>query len=124
MHDISGFDLRALPADFYANPFPYYAALQARSPIKPMPDGSILLTRYEDVEFVYKNERMFSSDKKREFGEKFGLTPLFAHHTTSLVFNDPPLHTRIRRLIDGALTPRAVAQIQTDLENMGRSIAR
>jgi len=117
MHDISNFDLRALPADFYANPFPYYAALQARSPIKPMPDGSILLTRYEDVEFVYKNERMFSSDKKREFGEKFGLTPLFAHHTTSLVFNDPPLHTRIRRLINGALTPRAVAQIQTDLEN-------
>jgi cytochrome P450 len=116
VNDISGFDLRTLPADFYANPFPYYAALQARSPIKPMPDGSILLTRYEDVEFVYKNPKIFSSDKKREFGEKFGLTPLFAHHTTSLVFNDPPLHTRIRRLINGALTPRAVAQIQPDLE--------
>ncbi|MGC1387028.1 MAG: cytochrome P450, partial [Steroidobacteraceae bacterium] len=76
-----------------------------------------LVTRYRDVEFVYKNPKIFSSDKKREFGEKFGLTPLFAHHTTSLVFNDPPLHTRIRRLINGALTPRAVAQIQPDLEN-------
>lgn len=117
MPDINGFDLRNLPADFYANPFPYYAALQARSPLKRMPDGSILLTRYRDVEFVYKNPKMFSSDKKREFGEKFGLTPLFAHHTTSLVFNDPPLHTRIRRLINGALTPRAVAQIQPELEN-------
>ncbi len=117
MPDINGFDLRNLPADFYENPFPYYAALQAGSPIKRMPDGSILVTRYRDVEFVYKNPRIFSSDKKREFGEKFGLTPLFAHHTTSLVFNDPPLHTRIRRLINGALTPRAVAQIQPDLEN-------
>jgi len=115
--DINGFDLRNLPADFYANPFPYYAALQAQSALKRMPDGSILLTRYRDVEFVYKNPKIFSSDKKREFGEKFGLTPLFAHHTTSLVFNDPPLHTRIRRLINGALTPRAVAQIQPHLEN-------
>ena len=76
-----------------------------------------LLTRYRDVEFVYKNPKIFSSDKKREFGEKFGFMLLFAHHTTSLVFNDPPLHTRIRRLINGALTPRAVAQIQPDLEN-------
>ncbi len=117
MHEISGFDLRNLPADFYENPFPYYAALQARSPIKRMPDDTILLTRYEDVEFVYKNPKIFSSDKKREFGEKFGVTPLFEHHTASLVFNDPPLHTRVRRLINGALTPRAVAQIQPDLEN-------
>ena len=26
-------------------------------------------------------------------------------HTTSLVFNDPPAHTRVRRLIMGALSP-------------------
>ncbi len=114
--DINGFDLRNLPADFYANPFPYYAEFRARSPVKRMPDGSILLTRYREVEFVYKNPKIFSSDKKREFGEKFGAMPLFEHHTTSLVFNDPPLHTRVRRLINGALTPRAVAQIQPDLE--------
>ena len=42
-----------------------------------------------------------------EFVPKYGASPLFEHHTTSLVFNDPPLHTRVRRLIAGALTPRA-----------------
>jgi cytochrome P450 len=114
--EISSFDLRSLPPDFYENPFPYYAKLQADSPIKPLPDGSYFLTRYDDVQFVYKNPKLFSSDKKREFGDKFGAAPLFEHHTTSLVFNDPPLHTRVRRLINGALTPRAVAQIQPDLE--------
>jgi cytochrome P450 len=117
--DIGGFDLRSLPADFYENPFPYYSALQTRSPVKRLPDGSYFLTRYADVEFVYKNPKIFSSDKKREFGDKFGVaTPLFEHHTTSLVFNDPPLHTRVRRLINGALTPRAIAQIQPDLESL------
>jgi cytochrome P450 len=116
--DVSGFDLRSLPADFYENPFPYYAALRSDTPIKRLPDGAFLLTRYADVEFVYKNPKIFSSDKKLEFGAKFGPTPLFEHHTTSLVFNDPPLHTRVRRLINGALTPRAIAQIQPDLESL------
>jgi len=116
--DVSDFDLRRLPPDFYDNPFPYYAALQADSPVKRLPDGAYLLTRYEDVEFVYKNPKIFSSDKQKEFGDKFGATPLFEHHTTSLVFNDPPLHTRVRRLINGALTPRAVAGIQPDLESL------
>jgi cytochrome P450 len=37
-------------------------------------------------------------------GPKYGASPLYAHHTTSLVFNDPPLHTRVRKLIAGAPT--------------------
>src|SRR5262249_33885763 len=101
-----GFDLRKLPAGFYDNPFPYYAALRAESPIRRMADGSVFVSRYADVEFVYKHPKIFSSDKKREFGEKYGVTPLFEHHTTSLVFNDPPLHTRVRKLVAGSLTPR------------------
>jgi cytochrome P450 len=109
------FDLRNLPADFYENPFPYYAVLRDQSPVKRLPDGTFFVTRYDDVEFIYKNPKIFSSDKKQEFGAKYGATPLFEHHTTSLVFNDPPFHTRVRRLINGALTPRAIAQIQPDL---------
>jgi cytochrome P450 len=116
------FDLRRLPADFYDNPFPYYAALQAASPVRRLADGSVFVTRYAEAEFVYKHPKVFSSDKKREFGEKFGATPLFEHHTTSLVFNDPPLHTRVRKLINGSLTPRAVAQIQPDLERLVDSL--
>jgi hypothetical protein len=40
--------------------------------------------------------KIFSSDKKQEFGAKYGDAPLFEHHTTSLVFNDPPFYTRVR----------------------------
>jgi len=112
---LDSFDLRNLPPEFYGNPFPYYALLRAQAPVKPLPDGTFFLTRYDDVEFVYKNPKIFSSDKKQEFGAKYGDAPLFEHHTTSLVFNDPPFHTRVRRLINGALTPRAIAQIQPDL---------
>jgi len=46
---------------------------------------------------------------------KYGNSLLYEHHTTSLVFNDPPAHTRVRRLIMGALSPRAIAEMEPDL---------
>jgi cytochrome P450 len=112
----SQFDLRALPADFLANPYPVYAALRATSPVRQMPDGSYFLTRYADLAAVYRDAASFSSDKHVEFAPKYGAdSPLFEHHTTSLVFNDPPLHTRVRRLIMGALTRRAIADMEPGL---------
>src|SRR5260221_1854094 len=110
------FDLRHLSDAFYADPYPTFHALREFEPVKRMPDGSVLLTRYADVIAVYKDPKTFSSDKHEEFGPKYGLdAPLFEHHTTSLVFNDPPLHTRVRRLIAGALTPRAIAEMEDGL---------
>jgi cytochrome P450 len=112
----SQFDLRALPADFLANPYPVYAALRATAPVRQMPDGSYFLTRYADLAAVYRDAANFSSDKHVEFAPKYGAdSPLFEHHTTSLVFNDPPLHTRVRRLIMGALTRRAIADMEPGL---------
>ena len=115
-------DLRQLPADFLANPYPVYAALREHSPMHRMPDGSYFLTRHADLVAVYRDAHTFSSDKQVEFAPKYnhapfnappyttvgGVAPLFEHHTHSLVFNDPPLHTRVRRIIMGALTRRAI----------------
>ncbi|MEX0960259.1 MAG: cytochrome P450 [Burkholderiales bacterium] len=109
------FDLQALPRAFYDNPFPWYHALREWAPVKRLPDGSVFLTRYADVQAVYRDPRTFSSDKKVEFLPKYGNTPLYEHHTTSLVFNDPPLHTRVRRLITGALSQRAIAEMEPGL---------
>ncbi len=110
------FDLRALPADFYDNPYPVYAALRESAPVKLLPDGSYFLTRYADLVAVYRDAATFSSDKKAEFAPKYGAqSPLFAHHTTSLVFSDPPLHTRVRKLMMGALTRRAISELEPGL---------
>ena len=63
---------------------------------------------------AYRDPRT-SSDKEAEFSPKFGDSPLLEHHTTSLVFNDPPLHTRVRRLIMGALNRRAIKKMEPGL---------
>lgn len=110
------FSLKDLPDAFYDDPYPTYRALQSADPIHRMTDGSLFLTRHRDLEAIYKDTARFSSDKKIEFGPKYGTgSLLFQHHTTSLVFNDPPLHTRVRRLIAGALNPRAIAEMESGL---------
>jgi cytochrome P450 len=111
----AAFDLEKLTAEFYANPYPTYRALRESEPVKRMQNGSYFLTRYDDLVTAYKNTRAFSSDKKKEFAPKYGASLLYEHHTTSLVFNDPPAHTRVRRLIMGALSPRAIAEMEGDL---------
>jgi cytochrome P450 len=111
----ASFDLEKLTPEFYANPYPTYLALRENEPVKRMSNGSYLLTRYDDLVTAYKNTKAFSSDKKKEFLPKYGNSLLYEHHTTSLVFNDPPAHTRVRRLIMGALSPRAIAGMEGDL---------
>src|SRR6476659_3319771 len=111
----ASFDIEKLTPEFYADPYPTYRALREHEPVKRLPNGSYFLTRYEDLVSAYKNTRLFSSDKKKEFLPKYGDSLLYEHHTTSLVFNDPPAHTRVRRLIMGALSPRAIAEMEPDL---------
>jgi cytochrome P450 len=108
----ASFDIEKLTPEFYADPYPIYRALRESDPVKRMPNGSYFLTRYDDLVAIYKNTKLFSSDKKREFAPKYGDSLLYEHHTTSLVFNDPPAHTRVRRLMMGALSPRAIAEME------------
>ncbi|GIT92863.1 cytochrome P450 [Jannaschia pagri] len=108
--------LTDLPTGFHNDPWPHYAALRDAG-FAWQPDGSLLLGRHADLLAIYKDTHTFRSDKTEVFGPKYGVgTPLYVHHTTSLVFNDPPLHTRVRRVLAGALTPRALARLRPGLE--------
>jgi hypothetical protein len=113
------FDLRNLSPAFFDDPFPAYRALREHEPVKRLPGGGVFLTRYEDVLSVYRDADTFSSDKKTEFAPKYGTdSRLFRHHTTSLVFNDAPYHTRVRRSLMGALIPRALSRLEPKLERL------
>jgi cytochrome P450 len=98
-----------LDFEFYRDPYPTYRMLREQDPLHLCADGTWFVTKYTDLDRIYRDRRSFSSDKKAVFAPKFGeRSPLYEHHTTSLVFNDPPYHTRVRRAIVGALTPRVL----------------
>jgi len=110
------FDLTHAPDDFIQDPFPFYEAFLKEAPVLAQPDGSFIISKHADLDMIYRDTKRFSSDKKKMFGSKFGEdSPLYEHHTTSLVFNDPPLHTRIRQAMVGALNARAIVAMEPAL---------
>jgi cytochrome P450 len=110
------FDLKRLERRFLDDPYPLYRALREHDPVHRMPDGSYFLSRYDDCAAVYRDPLTWSSDKKIDFRPNFGESLLYEHHTTSLVFNDPPYHTRVRRLLAPAFTPRALKALEPRVE--------
>ena len=116
--NIESFDLYNPPSDFIDNVYKYYNLLREKSPIHKNSDGSYVLTSYKDIVSVYRNFKIWSSDKKAEFGEKFGSSPLFEHHTSSVVFVDPPDHTRIRKIFQHAFTPKSILNLESDIKKL------
>ena len=116
--DVAGFDLLNLPDDFIPDPYCYFAALREKDPVHENSDGSLLLTRYDDLTAVYRDPSIWSSDKKVDFKPKFADSPLYEHHTTSLVFRDPPDHTRIRKLFQAAFTRKALAALEPRIHDL------
>ena len=110
------FDLKRIDAAFLADPFPVYRALREHAPVHLMPDGSYFLSRYDDCAAVYRDPGTWSSDKTVDFRPSLGDGALYEHHTTSLVFNDPPYHSRVRKLLAPAFTPRALMALQSRIE--------
>ena len=112
------FDIKRLTGEFLDDPYPTYRALREFDPVRRMPDGSYFLTRYDDCLSVYQGTATWSSDKKVDFQLNMSDSLLYEHHTTSLVFSDPPYHTRVRRLLASAFAPRALRALQTRIEDL------
>ena len=106
------FRLTDPPPGFVDDPYPVYAALRTHDPVHALGPDSWLLTRHADVDAVYRSAGV-SADKRAEFAPRMGTgTPIYEHHTSRLVFSDPPLHTRVRRLLMGALNQRAITRME------------
>lgn len=117
LEEALAFDLNAIDQSFIDNPYPALANLRKYDPVHYNPDGSVYLTRYEDVRAVYQDRSMVS-DKTEAFADKFGDGPLYTHHTTSLIFNDPPYHTTVRKLLAHAFTPKKLAEMEPLIEEI------
>jgi cytochrome P450 len=115
---LPSFQLSQAPPGFVDDPYPFYDGLRTHAPVHHLAADAVLLTRYADVLAVYRSAHT-SSDKVAEFAPRLGAGSLiFEHHTTSLVFNDPPSHTRVRRLLMGALNQRAIARMEAGVQRL------
>jgi cytochrome P450 len=90
------------PATF-RDPYPVYAALRAQSPLQVGRSSWILLS-YDHVRSALADPERFSSNVRASDNPVFRDSPL--------IFDDPPRHTQIRRIMTKAFTPRRVAEAE------------
>jgi cytochrome P450 len=109
-------DLQA--PDFLANPYPYYASLRQESPVTWHPGlNRWLVSRFADVEACFRDPRL-SSDRTAAITElrspamRAEVQPLTAAMKKQIAFVDPPDHSRLRNLVNHALTPRMVERLR------------
>jgi cytochrome P450 len=107
------------------NPFPVYSQLQDDDPVHWSESlRSWVLTRYDDVRQVAMSDVM-SPDRLRPFyaqlkGERREiLAEVMRYLSRGMVFRDPPEHTRLRRLVSTAFTPRSIEALA---EPVGRIV--
>ena len=109
---------------FKANPYPAYARLRSTEPVHRVtaPDGRgmWLVTRYEDVLAVFKDER-FVKDYRNALTEEqlAGLPPIpeaLRPLTRNMLDTDPPDHARLRALVQKAFTPRLIERMRPRIQ--------
>lgn len=108
--DVPGLDLMKLPDDLVPEAYRYFAAPRAASPIHRNSDGCFMVPRYDVAVSVYRDTSAWSFDKKIDFKPKFGNSPVYEHHTASIVFRDPSDYTRIRKLFQAASLASALSR--------------
>ncbi|MEM8987929.1 MAG: cytochrome P450 [Pseudomonadota bacterium] len=111
------FNLFDLPEDYYAAPYDWFATLRAYDPVHRNADGTVLLTRYEDVHVVWWDIEN-SVDKSEMFSEKFGPGPLLEHHTHTMLFRDPPDHDRLRMMVNPFFSRRNLKVLEAFVSDL------
>ncbi|MFI7640183.1 cytochrome P450 [Nonomuraea sp. NPDC049400] len=112
-----------------AAPYDFLRRLRSERPVfRSEHLGAYVLTRYADVRAAYGDPRRFSSKGSltisrsltRETKEKLGEHGSFL---SSFVANvDPPDHTRLRRSVSRAFTPRAVAAMEDSFRRLNEDL--
>jgi len=103
--------------DFRANPYPHYKALLSGPPrILNLGIEAALIARYDEVRAVLLDHANFSSVQLKnpaldEQNNLFGDTP-------TVLFSDPPVHTRLRRLVSRDFTPRRIREMEPRIREM------
>jgi cytochrome P450 len=102
---------------FTDDPYPQYAALRAGAPVYSHPLGFWILTGYDDVSWLLRaglsvEDRNVADGPLKQLREQMRGEDVPGAEGLSMLDRDPPNHTRLRRLVSKAFTPRAIQALQ------------
>lgn len=88
-----------LDPEVHADPYPHYRQLREEDPVHRSPLGFWVLSRYADVAALVRDPRL-------------GHEMDGSNEGASMLFRDPPAHTRLRSLVSKAFTPRMLERLR------------
>ncbi|MGE0502291.1 MAG: cytochrome P450 [Rhizobiaceae bacterium] len=109
------FDLALPPHGYFDDPAATFRLLRDHDPLHRNRDGSLLLTRYEDVRTIWR-DLSGTVDKYEQFRARFGDGPLTEYHGTNMLFSDPPRHDRLRVLLNPFFMPKTLERLRTSID--------
>ena len=106
---------------FRANPYPHYRPLLAGPPrILDLFGPTAMVTRFADVTAVLRDHAHFSSVRPRDPSEPPNEGPFAGART--MLFSDPPMHTRLRRLVSRDFTPRRIREMEPRIREIAKHL--
>ena len=105
---------------FVADPYPVYAELRSRAPVRyHEPTGHWLISRYADVDALLRDRRFGRTYRHVASHAQMGhpdppplQDPFWWLINNGILDMEPPQHTRVRRLVSKAFTPRRVQALR------------
>ena len=97
-----------------ANPYPLYARLR-QMPVSLQEDGTYVVSTYREISLLLHDPRISSDERKSAHPARVTADSAEAA-ATPFIFTDPPLHTRLRRLVVHQFNPQRVAAMQEPIE--------
>lgn len=122
---MSLFDSLLSSEAFNENPYPVYHQMRNEAPVYWSDAwGCWMLTRYQDITWTLQDYQTFTSlgrltasmDLPEPLWEK--VEPLVRHYSQGLINVDPPDHTRMRKLVHMAFTPRTIRKMQSYIQDI------
>ena len=105
----SGVTYNPLSPSVYTDPYPTYERLRDKDPVhwSPLLD-SWVFSRYKHVDSILRDHKRFSNDTSKRGNPSHIDEALDLQNQPSMLFRDPPDHTRLRALVSRAFTPAVV----------------
>ena len=115
----SGVAYDPLSARTTRDPYPAYAALRARAPVhRSRLLRAWVFTRHADVDAILRDHRRFANDPRKGTLSSRQLAMLPPPHDYTLLFLDPPDHTRLRALVSKTFTPRVLSAYESRIRGI------
>jgi cytochrome P450 len=119
---VDGVAFNPFAPGFFADPYAQYAELREHAPVHELPFGPWMLMRYEDCARLLRDPRGSVEERKAGLDRRallFGPDDPRRHRGATGILNiDPPDHTRIRRLVGSAFTPRRVVMLGARIQQL------